>query len=235
VPLIFLTREATQEMKKAMVDMPKRVDRGRQLFLLEMARVMRRHIRNLAPKVKVGGEPTVYARDLRIGIVEGVKDGDAVALWYEDTQVEVTESDAGNTMLFFRALPTSPKWVNVLIRYGPWPAEILPVHVGREHAKIVSRRARPDEVAAISKRLYDRRGEIEALLGAAGAQNPTIKRSGKGVGLVVREDVGYNVLRKRVWDGRGEAGVTLAPCVAGDHGGVEDRGAEVFAVLGDWA
>ena len=179
-----------------MTQMSGRVDRGRMLFLLAMANLLRKEIQKRAPEVEIGQEETDYAKDLKIAIVGGTKDMESVAVYFESAEAELTEDRLGNTALFVRANSSSPQWVNVLVRFGPWPASMLPVQVKAHEGKIISRKARPDELNAISARLYSRRQEIEGLLSRAGASNPKIEQSSIAVGVVIREDVGYNVLRK---------------------------------------
>lgn len=195
VPAIYPSRATIKAMNLA-AKMPGRVDRGRELFLMAMANLFRKEVQRKAPKVDIGGTETDYARDLKIAIVSGVRDSESVAIYFENADAELTEDRAGNTALFVRATSGSPKWVNVLVRFGPWPASMLPVKVKDEEAKIIARKARPDELKALSARLYARRQEIEGLLARAGADDPKVVQSDRAVGVVIREDVGYNVLRK---------------------------------------
>ena len=166
------------------------------LFLLAMANLVRKEIRKRAPKVQVGDEDMDYAKDLRIAIMSGMENADSVAIYFEHAEAELTEDRMGNTALFVRANSSSPEWVKVLVRFGPWPASMLPVQVKAHEGKIISRKARPDELKALSTRLYARRQEIERLLASTGADNPKVEQSSVAVGVVIREDVGYNVLRK---------------------------------------
>ena len=86
--------------------------------------------------------------------------------------------------------------MEVLATYGPWPAFMVPVKVSKGDAVIISRKARQDEVEAFAERIYSRRGQIERKLRGAGAEDPQIESTENAVGVVVLEDVGYNVLRK---------------------------------------
>jgi hypothetical protein len=195
VPQIYALEQTIENMN-IMCEMPMRLERGRMLFLLSMANLMRKEIQKRAPEVDIGGETVDYARDLRIAIVSGVKDQESVAIYFEHAEAELTEDRMGNTALFVRAVSGAPEWVNVLVRFGPWPASMLPMQVRSHEGKVIARKARPDELKALSARLYARRQEIEGLLARAGASNPKVEQSGVAVGVVIREDVGYNVLRK---------------------------------------
>jgi hypothetical protein len=195
VPAIYPSFDSVKDMNIA-TQMPTRVDRGRVLFLLAMANLLRKEVQKRAPKIDIGGKETDYSKQLRIALLGGVKDSDAVAIYFEHAVAELTEKRMGDTALFIRAKSGSPEWVNVLVRFGPWPANMLPLKVEEKDAKIIARKARPDELKALSTRLYTRRQEIEGLLARAGATGAKVVQSDLAVGVVIREDVGYNVLRK---------------------------------------
>ncbi len=195
MPAIFPTRR-TVDVVNEMQKWKQRVTRGQELYLLEMARILREKLRNSAPDIKVGDKMVDYAKELRIAIADGIEENGAVCVYFENAEVELTVDRLGETALFFRKISSSPDWVDVLIKYGPWPAEMIPVAVKNTHAKVIARKARQDELQALSNRIYFRRQEIESLLSRAGASNPRVEKTENGVGVVVKEDVGYNVLRK---------------------------------------
>ena len=196
VPVFFLDRQTVEEFNLVRIELPERLDRGRQLFLLGMAEILRREVQARAPKIKIGSEEMDYAKDLKIAIVDGVKDADAVAVYFEASTTKLTVKRIEETVLFFRPVQDSPEWVDVLRLYGPWPAFMVPVVVEEGDAKVISRKARQDEVQEFADRIWERRSEIETKLERAGADNPQIESTDKAVGIVVLEDVGYNVLRK---------------------------------------
>lgn len=195
VPFIYLTPEAIETMN-IVNEIPNRLERGRELFLLEMASIIRDKVRDKAPPIKMGDETVDYAEQLRIGLVSGVADEQAVVIYLEGTTTIVGEEQMGNTVLFIRNTQNSPLWVGVLARYGPWPARMLPVPMRPRDGKIISRTAREDEIRALTKRLIANKTEIETNLSNAGATNAKVQKSSAAVGVVVNEDIGYNVLRK---------------------------------------
>jgi hypothetical protein len=194
-PSIYGLREYVKTMNTLVNEMPKRIDRGRRLFLISMADFVRRTVQKLAPEIDVGGEPFPYAKHLRLALVEGVRDQDAVAIFFENQAMVLNQENMEGQALFFQPTRESPKWVNVLMLYGPWPSTMVPVPTDGLKARVVSRKARTDELKGLSDRLYARRGEIESSLRRAGAPAVKIEKTAHAVGIVVHEDVGYNILR----------------------------------------
>lgn len=195
VPAIYFDRNSIRNMNELKFQMPKRLPRGRELFLLEIASILREEVKNKAPEVIIGGEEVDYAKDLRITILNGVDDMEAVAIYFDTVFVKLNNRNVDSTVLFISSIGGSPKWVSVLAKYGPWPANILPISVGKRDGRVVSRRARPDEMKALSERILGSRGEIENELRGAGAPQYVIGNPGHGVGMAVNEDIGFNVLR----------------------------------------
>jgi hypothetical protein len=193
-------------MNKIKFDIPNRLERGRELFLLELAGIIREEVQRKAPAVEIGDEKVDYAKELRIGLLSGVDDEEAVAIYFEGAAVVIPPGQVAKTVLFIRNMPGSPLWVGVLGRYSPWPADMLPVPMKPNEGKIISRKARIDEIRELSRRLYARRQEIENDLANAGAKNAKVEKTGFGTGIVVNEDIGYNVLRKEFgYDGGPQA------------------------------
>lgn len=177
-------------------DIPRRMQRGRQLFLLSIAGMVRDSVKSMAPEIKMGEHGYDYKEHLKIALVGGDVDGmDAVAIFFDNEQVVLSQDNMDGKVLYFRPTEKSPKWVNTLMVYGPWPSTMVPVPVDKGDAKVVSRKAREDEIKALSDRLYVNRGKIETDLRRAGANSVTIDKTSHGIGVVVHEDVGYNVLR----------------------------------------
>lgn len=177
-------------------DMPKRMQRGRQLFLLSVGGMVRDSVQRLAPEIDMGDEGFEYKEHLKVALVSGEVDGmDAVAIFFDNAKVKLSSENMDQKVLYFQATERSPEWVNVLMVYGPWPATMVPVPFDNMDAKVVSRNAREDEIKALAGRLYVKRGDIETDLRRAGATKVTIDKTPHGAGIVVHEDVGYNVLR----------------------------------------
>lgn len=196
VPAIYGMRGFVDMMNTLTQDVPKRLVRGRTLFLLAMAETVRQEVVRRAPNVEMGGQMFPYAEHLRIGIVDGASDDEeAVAIYFENQSLVLDAGNMDGKALYFQPTARSPKWVNVLMVYGPWPSHMVPVPSAELHSKVISRNAREDEMKALSDRIYVQRGQIESDLRRAGATKVTIDKTSNAVGIVVREDVGYNILR----------------------------------------
>lgn len=194
-PAIYGLHEFVETMNTLTQKVPQRMVRGRMLFLIAMADFVRRSVRRRAPEIKVGSSDFPYAEYLRIGIVDGAPDDQSVAIYFDDQQLKLEETSMDGKALYFQPTPESPKWVNVLMVYGPWPAHMVPVPSERLKARVIARNAREDELKALSDRIYVNRGKIESDLRRAGARDVKIDKTPYAVGIVVHEDVGYNILR----------------------------------------
>lgn len=195
VPAIYGLREYVNTMNLLTKEMPKRLEKGRLLFLLSVVGVVRDEVVRLAPEIEVGNKMLPYAEYLRIGIVDGTSDEQAVAIYFENDKLVLDTDTMDGKALYFQATERSPKWVNVLMVYGPWPSHMVPVPSAELHARVISRNAREDELKALADRIYVRRGDIESDLRRAGATDVRIDKTSNAVGIVVHEDVGYNILR----------------------------------------
>ena len=196
-PAFFNLPETVETYNRVIGKLPERIDRGRYLFLLMMAGFLRDRIKIHAPDVYINGEEKKYAEDLRIALIQGTgADEDAVAIYFENERSVLTEDQVGRTALFVRAHPMSPGWVDVLTKWGPWPAELMPVKLAPQHAKVISRTARPDEIKALTARLSGKRKQILAELLKAGADNPKMERSIGAAGTEVTQDIAHAVLRR---------------------------------------
>ncbi len=195
IPCMYGLRSYVENYNTLVMEVPKRIERGRQLVLLQAANVLRKKVQALAPDLPQGDSKYDYSRHLKVALLDGTDDDNAVALYFDDISAEFTQDAQGRTTLFYRRLPNSPDWVDVLIKYGPWPADMVPVKLRGGNAKIISRNARQDELDALSGRLLRSRGVIESEFRRAGIEGK-IKRGGSlAVGSTVHVDVGYNVLR----------------------------------------
>jgi len=195
VPAIYKMREMVEEMNMLANEMPKRVARGRELFLLAAANTVRKSVLQKAPDIEIGGVEFDYATEMRIVIVDGSDDEDAVAIYFKGQENTLNEATMNGRALYFQAKQGSPEWVETLMVYGPWPSHMVPIPSAELKAKVISRTARKDELEALADRLYLNRGDIERDFRLAGAPNVTIDKTANAVGLVVNEDVGYNILR----------------------------------------
>jgi hypothetical protein len=195
VPAIYGLREYVDTMNTLTHEIPERLVRGRTLFLLSVADSVRKAVMSRAPDIEMGNKMFPYAEHLRIGIVDGVSDEEAVAIYFENQSLVLDATSMDGKALYFQPTARSPAWVNVLMIYGPWPSHMVPVPSEGLNARVISRNAREDELKALWDRIYARRGQIETDLRRAGAANVRIDKTSNAVGIVVREDVGYNILR----------------------------------------
>lgn len=196
-PAFYNLPETVETYNQVIGKLPERIDRGRYLFLLMMAGFLRDRIKIHAPDVYINGEEKKYAEDLRIALIQGTgKDEDAVAIYFEHERSVLTEDQVGRTALFVRAHAMSPGWVDVLTRWGPWPAELMPVKLAPQHAKVISRTARPDEIKALTARLAGKREQILRELLEAGADSPRMERGNGAAGTEVTQDIAHAVLRR---------------------------------------
>jgi hypothetical protein len=187
------TIKAISEIKKVW---PKRLERARGLFLLDVAGYMQREVIRAGIRIEVDGKDKRYADDLRIGLIESGHGRDSIVIYLGSKTAKITQEYSAKNVLYFMARHGSPKWVAVLNKYGPWPAGMVPVVVRDKDAKTVSRRARGDEMLALGERLSSKRREIERELSSAGAKNPHVGNTSHGIGMNVHEDIGYNALRR---------------------------------------
>lgn len=192
-------------MKEIKTEWPKRLSEARGLFLLDVGSYMMERVVKLAPDIEIGGEPTKYAEDLRVGLLDEGSDYDVIAIYVDGKTAEITQDDKGQTVLYFRVHNGSPGWIPILVKYGPWPADMVPIEVFANQAKVISRKAREDELVALAERIYKQRRQIELELLQAGARSPHVGYTEHGMGLMAHVDLGYNVLRKEFGlDGEGQ-------------------------------
>lgn len=184
----------------------KRVERGEQLFLLELAAVLQREVQGKDPKVPGGrkGRKYKYADRLRMGTIEGAPKVEAsVAVWLERRGQALKDEDLLSTALAVMPLEGAPAWVNVLAGAGLWPADLLPIKLAPKEAKVVARRVRPDEAEVLRKMILSRQQETVRQLRTAGA--PTFQwGEAAASGQRVYVDIAWEILR-------GEFGWSAAP------------------------
>ena len=202
VPAIYFTQRSARMLKQFTDGLSQRVIEGRAFFIIELDGILRSAVQRNAPQIKVGDEMVDYAPDLRLAVVDGVEDMDAVCIFHNGMEKKMSTEDLKNMALFIRPHMGSPEWTRVLAMYGPWPGYLVPVDVTNKDARIISRTARPDELQALEKRIMERKDEIVDALNRAGAQNISLKPSGRLAGTKVNEDLGFAVLRAEM--GMGE-------------------------------
>lgn len=174
---------------------PERLRNATTLLLMDVANYMVTELKRRAPEIFISGKKSDYAKDLRIGILESGEKRDVIAIYRGGVVSKMTEDSARGSVLYFIPKDGDPGWVRILMQYGPWPADIVPVHIP-EGVKIISRRARTDETKALYERINSQRNRIESDLRSAGADSPKIGITKNSIGLSVHEDLGHGVLRK---------------------------------------
>jgi len=193
---LYLNIDTKKMMKEAADTWVRRTEDVRGLFILDVAKFMRDEVQKSQVEINIAGEEKKYADDLGIAIIDSDYDKDVVAIYLDGTDSVISQEYAEKNVLYFVPHDGSPRWVSVLAKYGPWPGGMVPVDVSSTRSKIISRRARKDEIVAISDRIMGSSSDIEQELARAGADNPRIGNTEHGIGLTVHEDIGYNVLRR---------------------------------------
>ena len=174
-----------------------RVARGEELFLLEIAGVLRREVQEAAPKVATGrrGRQYKYTQHLQLTGVEGMPHAEAaVAVWIKRSPAELRQEDLMRTALLVRPVAGAPRWVRALAGVGLWPADLLPVRLTARQASVVARRVRPDEAQALRQGIWGRRAQIADQLAAAGAPPFELGRAA-AAGQRVYVDLAWEALR----------------------------------------
>jgi hypothetical protein len=193
---VGFSKNTVKLIREIKEEWPKRLMEARGLFLLDVGNYMMKRVMELAPEIEFGGETHKWADDLRIGLLDEGEDLDVIAIYLASETAEIKQNDKGRTVLYFRSHNGSPKWISTLTRYGPWPVEMVPVEVFSSQAKVISRKAREDEISALYDRIYRQKRKIELELLSAGARSVHVGYTEHGIGLMAHVDIGYNVLRK---------------------------------------
>lgn len=194
VPAIFLTKESVKLANELDKEIPQRVERGMQLFLLAAAKILREAVVAKAPTIPSVG---YYAEDLEVVMVEGVPSTEAVALLYKSKPRKLNiELDGRKTALLFVPRERSPKWVSVLGRYQPWPSYMVPTMPTAADAQVIARQITAREDQDLRDRIMTNRRKIEFELDDAGLRNNKVKTTTTPSDSVdVVDDIGYSVLR----------------------------------------
>lgn len=160
---VTLDRRSAKQINDMLAHGEERVARGEQLFLLELIGVLRRAVAGADPKVAGGrkGRKYRYADRLRVGTVEGAARADAaVAIWLERKGQVLKDEDMLCSALLIVPQPQAPAYVRVLAGQGLWPADLLPFQLAPKQARVIARKVRPDEAAALRARILGRQDDI---------------------------------------------------------------------------
>jgi hypothetical protein len=193
-PAVFATPDMVKQLNRVLRAMPDRVERGKQLMLLEAAFGMLRDVQAKAPTLDVIGD---YAKDLEVVLVSGVSEEQGVAILYRNKPRQLSAADdASSTLLIVKARRTSEPWVSVLSRYQPWPVFMLPLMPAKTDAQLIARRATPSEVADARDRIMVNRRAIESQLHQYGLPDAKVQTDASKVNdREVYDDVSYMVQR----------------------------------------
>ena len=190
---------------KALKQLRLRAERARQLYLFDVASFMLDKIKENAPAISIGNElKFAYADDLRLTLLDTDSEQDLVAIYLDGSKVRVSDKRAGDMVLYFQSQGSvSPAWVNVLAKYSPFPASMIPVKILNEPMRIISRAVRFDEIKVVAERIYKQRMELDKALREAGGTNVTVAiETDNGIGLETYADIGFDVLRAEFGLGR---------------------------------
>ena len=100
-PVFWMDRKAIKTLNTVKNDIPRRLARGRELFILKMAEILRGEVQKKAPEIKLGSEDVDYSESLKIAILDGVDDAEAVAVYFETSTAKLTVKRLEETVLFF--------------------------------------------------------------------------------------------------------------------------------------
>jgi len=195
VPVFSFTRDTSRKLQRFTDGLSKRIVEGRVFLILELAGYLRDQVARQAPEIKIGDEWFDYAKDLRLGLVEGIEDTDAVCIYHKGINKKLTEEDLKNSVLFIKPKMGSPEWVHTLTVFGPWPGYLVPVKLSSSDATIIARTGRPDELDEFARRILSSRQAIVDELNRLRAPDVDLRPNKNSEGLEVHEDLAWHVLR----------------------------------------
>lgn len=190
-PVFYWTMDGARKANEFM-KVSDREERGRELVALEAAQILRDAIQRNAPNI----DGKDYAKDLEIVLV---KDGEGKctegAAVVHPAETRSLDSEDHDTALYISPKSNSPEYVSVLKKYGPWPAALLPVKLGRNEARVIARRVTQSEIQKLTRRIMSKRGKIETDLARAGLSDVDLTQANQGLDTLVHRDLGFEVLR----------------------------------------
>ena len=194
MPAIYLTEDAVKIANEVCYEMPERIKRGMELFLLGAAKILQVGVKGRGPNLPGVG---YYAEDLEVVLVEGMGDEVGIALLYKNKPRKLNiETEGRRTALMFKPNERSPKWVRVLARYQPWPSYMVPTMPSKTDAQVIARTITEKEDQDLRDRIMVNRRRIEFDLKEADLNENAVRTSTKSSDSVeVIDDIGYAVLR----------------------------------------
>ena len=192
VPAVWMTAETVKTVNRFIHDFPGRIEPGMKLMLLHSAKEIVDVLKSIAPEVS-GSD---YTKHLKIGEVTGMRNEEAVAIYINSTPRELYGPDyEKNNVLIYDPKKGSPKWVGVLEKYHPWPADLAPVKTTSNQAKVYVREVTLSEVSRLRNRLIINHRKIESEFAYAGLPNVDLKPSKSADGTVVFDDLAFSIMR----------------------------------------
>lgn len=194
MPSIYLTEDSVKLANEVANEMPQRVKRGMELFLLGAAKILQEGVKARGPSLPGVG---YYAEDLEVVLIEGMGDEVGIALLYKNKKRKLNvETEGRKTALLFKPYERSPKWVRALAKYQPWPSYMVPTMPSKADAQVIARTITEREDQDLHDRIMANRRRIEFDLKEAGLRQNEIRTSTKASDSVdVIDDIGYSVLR----------------------------------------
>lgn len=183
------TKDAVRVLRMVK-EWPKRTKAMQAQFSYDAAEEVKKGILSRLPS---SPEFKEYREGLDVARVDMGAAGPAHVLQAKSKKKTLRKNDASSTLVYIQPKgknKTVSDKVKMLARYSPWPMELLPFKPSKSDARVISRRVRPGEVIARTKRLDRRKTQWQAAAGAAG-----VRKRGKMGRIRAMPDLGFTALR----------------------------------------
>lgn len=225
IPVIWMTPE-TVNLWNQWIQAPDRLERGMELVTMEACKIVHEEIVAKAPDLA----DALYPKRLKVSLLDG-SEGFIVVIWFEDTQRDSDGATESDTAYLIELRDDSPRYAQVLAKWGPWPADMFPMSLDEREATVIARRATSIELNKLRDRVVQNARKIEMELRNAGAKGVEVP-STKSAKQRVVDDIGFSVLRA-------EYGINTRPqphwrpAIRSLSGRVKDLGTKLEAYLLD--
>jgi len=192
LPAIFWSKAEARKMEKQIKAWPKRLPRGRELFVLHMANELKTLVQSTAPEV----DGYDYAKELEVVLLSGDPDWETVAAVIHPGKERTLNRGEKDTLLYVQPAKNASGYVWTLRKYGPWPSSLMPGSVSGRQGRVITRRATPREIRQVERNIRRNRSQIEQALRRGGLTDVDLtQRREKQSGRQVLSDLGHEVLR----------------------------------------